>query len=77
MMGRQDAQEQLFYSFRLEDHVPGDHLLRQLDEVLNFDKVREALVDHYSATCRPSIDPELMLRMLLIGCSQTRKAGSR
>lgn len=49
-MGRQDAQEQLFYSFRLEDHVPGDHLLRQLEEVLNFDKVREALADHYSAT---------------------------
>ena len=57
MMERQDAQEQLFYSFRLEDHVPGDHLLRQLDEVLNFDKVREALADHYSATGRPSSIP--------------------
>ncbi len=67
MMGRQDAQEQLFYSFRLEDHVPGDHLLRQLEAVLKFDKVREELADHYSATGRPSIDPELMLRMLLIG----------
>ena len=62
MMGRQGAQEQLFYSFRLEDHVPGDHLLRQLDLVLNFDRVRSVLAGHYSSTGRPSIDPELMLR---------------
>ena len=67
MMGQQDAQEQLFYSFRLEDHVPGDHLLRQLDAVLNFDRVRSALASHYSTTGRPSIDPVLLLRMLLIG----------
>lgn len=66
-MGRQRAQEQLFYSFRLEDHVPADHLLRQLDLVLNFDRVRSVLAGHYSSTGRPSIDPELMLRILLIG----------
>jgi transposase len=67
MMGRQSAQEQLFYSFRLEDHVPRGHLLRQLDLVLNFDRVRSVLAGHYSSTGRPSIDPELMLRILLIG----------
>ena len=67
MMGRQSAQEQLFHSFRLEDHIPGDHLLRQLDLVLNFDRVRSVLSGHYSSTGRPSIDPELMLRILLIG----------
>ncbi len=67
MMGRQSAQEQLFYEFRLEDHVPSDHLLRQLDGVLKFDRVRSLLADRYSSTGRPSIDPELMLRMLLIG----------
>jgi transposase len=67
MMGRQSAQEELFYRFRLEDHVPGDHPLRQIDAVLNFDRVRLALAGHYSATGSPSIDPELMLRMLLIG----------
>ncbi len=67
MMGQQDAQEQLFYSFRLENHVPGDHLVRQLDAVLNFDQVRSVLVSLYSATGRPSVDPVLMLRMLLIG----------
>ncbi|MBV8891149.1 MAG: transposase, partial [Acidobacteria bacterium] len=67
MMGRQSADEQLFYEFRLEDHVPDDHLLRQLDAVLNFDRVRSLLANRYSSTGRPSIDPELMLRMLLIG----------
>jgi transposase len=67
MMGRQNGQEQLFYSFRLEDHVPADHLLRKLDLVLNFDRVRSVLAGHYSSTGRPSIDPELMLRILLIG----------
>ena len=54
MMGRQSAQDQLFYSFRLEDHIPGDHLLRELDQVLNFDRVRSVLSGHYSSTGRPS-----------------------
>lgn len=67
MMGRQSAQEELFYTFRFEDHIPGDHLLRRLHAVLNFDRVRRILSGHYSPTGRPSIDPELMLRMLLIG----------
>ena len=66
-MGRQSVQEQLFYSFRLEDHVPRNHLLRQLDAGLNFDRVRSVLASHYSATGRPSMDPELMLRILWIG----------
>ena len=67
MMGRQSAPEELFYQFRLEDHVPGDHPLRQLDAVLRFNRVRTVLAAHYSHTGRPSIDPELMLRMLLVG----------
>src|SRR5947209_8455973 len=67
MMGRQSVQEQLFYKFRLEDHVPSDHLLRQVAAVLNFDGVSSFLADYYSSTGRPSIDPELMIRMLLIG----------
>lgn len=67
MMGRQVAQGSLFYGFRLDDHVPGDHLLRRIDRLLDFGFVREALADSYSAAGRPSIDPELMLRMLLIG----------
>lgn len=67
MMGRQVAQGSLFYGFRLDDHVPGDHLLRRIDGLLDFGFVREALAASYSATGRPSVDPELMLRMLLVG----------
>ena len=67
MMGRQNEQEGLFYEFKIEDHVPSDHLLWKLDAVLSFDRVRSTLASRYSATGRPSIDPELMLRMLLIG----------
>jgi transposase len=67
MMGRQDAPEKLFYQFRLEDHVPTDHPLRQLDAVLKFDQARTVLASHYSHRGRPSVDPELMLRMLLVG----------
>lgn len=66
-MGRQSAQEELFYEFRLEDHVPADHLLRRLDAVLNFNRVRSVLAGSYSQTGRPLIDPELMLHTLLIG----------
>ena len=67
MMGRQEASDRLFYDFCLEDHVPANHLLRQLDQVLTFDRIRASLAPHYSHTGRPSIDPELMLRMMLIG----------
>ena len=63
MMGRQNAPDKLFYQFRLEDHVPADHPLRQLDAVLNFDQTRTVLAGHYSPIGRPSIDPELMLRI--------------
>ena len=67
MMGRQNAPEKLFYQFRLEDYVPFDHPLRQLDAVLKFDRARTVLAGHYSRKGRPLIDPELMLRMLLVG----------
>lgn len=67
MMGRLEAQENLFYRFRIEDHVPADHMLRQIDWLLDFDAIRADLEALYSHTGRPSVDPELMLRMLLIG----------
>lgn len=67
MMGRQVAQGALFYAFRLDDHVPADHLLRRVDRVIDFGFVRAKLAASYSYTGRPSIDPELMLRMLLVG----------
>jgi len=67
MMGNHSRSESLFYYFRLEDQVPENHLLRLIDRYINFDFVRAKLKDSYSDTGRPSIDPELLLRMLLIG----------
>jgi transposase len=68
MMGQQGGnQERLFYSFSLEDHVPTDHLLRGVDRFLDLTELRQHLAGHYSNTGRPSIDPELMIRMLVIG----------
>jgi len=67
MMGRQVAQGALFYAFRLDDHMPADHLLRRIDALFDFGFVRDALAASYSTSGRPSIDPELMLRMLLVG----------
>jgi len=68
MMGQLPAQQNaLFYEFCLEKHIPQDHLLRQIDQFLDFDHARGHLDPFYSHTGRPSIDPELMIRMLLIG----------
>lgn len=68
MMGRQDkGQDQLFYEANLERLVPEDHLLRYIDRVLDLSTLRDHLAPYYSHTGRPSIDPELMVRMLLIG----------
>jgi transposase len=68
MMGSQtDSQERLFYSFNLEDHIPQNHLLRGINQYLDLTELRQHLADHYSHTGRPSIDPELMIRMLVVG----------
>ena len=67
MMGQQDRSEALFYYFRLEDQVPENHLLRLIEKHISFAFVREKLKESYSDTGRPSIDPELLLRILLIG----------
>jgi transposase len=67
MMGQHTRSESLFYYFRLEDQVSENHLLRLVDEHIDFGFVRERLKDSYSETGRPSIDPELLLRILLIG----------
>lgn len=67
MMGQHSRGESLFYYFRIEDQVPEDHLLRLIDRHISFDFVREKLRDSYSDIGRPSIDPELLLRILLIG----------
>jgi transposase len=67
MMGQQPRMESLFYYFRLEDQIPEDHLLRLIDRYVDFSFVRERLKGFYSPTGRPSIDPEVLLRLLLVG----------
>jgi len=68
MMGRNDKpQKPLFYAFNLNDLVPQDHLLRHIDRFLDLSGLHQQLAPYYSHTGRPSIDPELMIRMLLIG----------
>lgn len=68
MMGQQAGNhEQLFYAFNLENHVPQDHLLRGIERFLDLHDLRQHLAAFYSHTGRPSIDPELMIRMLIVG----------
>src|SRR6266852_2127579 len=67
MMGQQTRTESLFYYFRLEDQIPEDHLLRLIDQHIDLSFVRERVKSFYSATGRPSIDPEVLLRLLLVG----------
>ena len=68
MMGRQvGAQDQLFYSFNLDAHVPSGPLLRGIDRFLDLGELRGHLAPFYSHTGRPSVDPELLIRMLIVG----------
>jgi len=68
MMGsRRVEQSELFYDFSFDRHVPGDHLLRSIDRFVDLSEVRRDLAAFYSSIGRPSVDPELMIRMLLIG----------
>ena len=68
MMGRLNRdQRQLFYEFSLDEVVPDDHLVRQISSVLDLSWVHAELASYYSSTGRPSIDPVLMIRMLIVG----------
>ena len=68
MMGPQQvAQGALFYNFSIEDHVPGGHLVRLIDRFVDLSDIRGFLAPYYSSNGRPSIDPELMIRMLIVG----------
>jgi transposase len=68
MMGpKQVAQGALFYEFSIEDHVPPDHLVRAMDRFVDLGDMRRHLTPFYSTTGRPSVDPELMIRMLIVG----------
>src|SRR5258708_26713926 len=68
MMGeRRNGQDALFYEFSLERHVPERHLLRSIDRFVELDGLRRELAPFYSEGGRPSIDPELLIRMLIVG----------
>ena len=70
MMGRRRRdQGKLFYSFRLEDRIPANHLLRRIDVFVTaaLGDLHDELAPHYSDIGRPSVDPELMIRMLVVG----------
>jgi transposase len=70
MMGQQSSgQARFFYTFDLDSHIPQNHLLRSIDRCLDLSDLRKHLAEHYSHTGRPSIDPELMIRMLIVGYS--------
>jgi hypothetical protein len=79
MMGhRQVEPAALFYEFSLERHIPGDHLLRSIDRFVELGELRRELASFYSDLGRPSIDPELMIRMLIVGyCFGIRAAAVR
>lgn len=68
MMGRSNGdQDRLFYDVRLDDLVPRDHLVRRIEAVLDLSWLHGELAPYYSHTGRPSVDPELMVRMLILG----------
>src|SRR5512136_1186339 len=67
MGGREEEQGQFFYFFDLEEVVPPNHLVRQVNAVLDLSWVHKELAPYYSHTGRPSIDPALIIRMLLVG----------
>ncbi len=78
MIGRRSEQASLFYQFQLDDRVPKDHLLRRIDRFVTpaLVDIRERLQPYYSEIGRPSVDPELMIRMLVIGyCYGLRSDG--
>ena len=64
---RQVEQGALFYEFSLDTHVPTDHLLRSIDRFVDLTGLRQELAPFYASTGRPSVDPELMIRMLIVG----------
>jgi transposase len=68
MMGRQNNDEgHLFYEFCIDEAVPADHLVRKIDAVFDLSWVYAELAPHYPTLGRPSVDPVLMIRMLILG----------
>jgi transposase len=67
MMGTKSFQEKMFYNFRLSERIPEDHFLRKVNKIMDISFVRTLVSDKYSHTGQPSIDPEVLFKMMLIG----------
>ena len=67
MLGENQRKEPMFYYVRMNEIIPENHLLRLIDKHIKFNFIRDKVKHLYSHTGRPSIDPEILLRMLLIG----------
>jgi transposase len=67
VIGEKKKEEKLFYYLRSEDLIPGDHILRLIDRYVDFSFIRQKVEHLYSHTGRPSVDPDVMMRMLLVG----------
>ena len=67
MQGRKNIEPQLFYQISLEQLVPQDHVVRRLDQVLNLNWVRQATADYYPPRGRPSLDPVVIAKLLVLG----------
>ena len=77
MMGVQETPARLFYDFCLDEHVPSDHMVRGINCHLDLADLRQSLKPFYSQMGRPSVDPELMIRMLIVGYNSRRHFSRR
>ena len=67
MQGKKEFKQRIYYNINLDSLVPKDHFLKRLDKLISFDFVRDITIDYYSHTGKPSIDPVVLVKMLLIG----------
>ena len=67
MQGKKEFNQRIYYDINLDSLVPDDHLLKRLDSLISFDFVRGITKDYYSHTGKPSIDPVVLVKMLLVG----------
>ena len=67
MQGKKEFKQRIYYNINLDSLVPEDHLLGRLDRLVSFDFVRNITRDYYPHTCKPSIDPAVLVKMLLVG----------
>lgn len=67
MQGRKEFNQRIYYNINLDSLVPEDHFLKRLESLISFDFVRDITKDYYSHTGKPSIDPVVLVKMLLVG----------